>query len=232
MLDHALPHIASNDVVIVCPEYSQFYDNLYLGTEDLCRVVLDASPRQLLKLRGQQLVRALKYIPKYALAKYKLSEYLPGQSRVEEVYLRKSFNKYGDMVKHWTMKPGHIQPLEPTPGASFSPEAMAYLVEFSRLLDKRGASLFVTFPAFQRQSFINHETEIRFIEAQYRLSGFNLLGSADKYLVPDSLLFDTPYHLTEAGVNYRTNLLIRDFRSASIANPHRIAMMDKNGKKP
>src|SRR6185436_2945847 len=98
MLDHTLPFVRMGDIVIISPEYSQFYEKLSIGTEDLPRVLLDTSPSEMFKLRWPQLANSLKYFPRYSLSKYKLTEYFNKATiDSEQVYLRNSFNQFGDM---------------------------------------------------------------------------------------------------------------------------------------
>ncbi len=213
MLDHALPHIQPGDVVIVCPEYSQFYESLSIGTEDLLRIVLDKSPKELFNLRWSQLSHSLKYIPKYALSKFKPSEYFfDAQANSKQVYLRSSFNQYGDMDKHWLLPGGEFNALDPMLPVSYDRNVVGYLQEFELALEQREAALFITFPALHEKSFDSETEEIAWVEQQLHAGGFSVLGNPSRYRMPDSLMFDTPYHLIKVGVDYRTQLLIEDIK--------------------
>ncbi|HZB13232.1 MAG TPA: hypothetical protein VE467_09405 [Chryseolinea sp.] len=43
---------------------------------------------------------------------------------------------------------------------------------------------------------------------------FFRVGSTDRYLNPETLMFDTPYHLIKKGVDLRTELMIEDIKLA------------------
>ena len=43
---------------------------------------------------------------------------------------------------------------------------------------------------------------------------FNLLSNPERYIIPDSLIFNSEYHLTKKGVDMRTFLLIEDLKKA------------------
>jgi hypothetical protein len=79
----------------------------------------------------------------------------------------------------------------------------------TEVLDK-GATLFISYPSFQDISFSQSVEKIKRVEQQYAANNFILLGTPERYMMPDSLMFDTSYHLTEEGADYRTQLLIED----------------------
>lgn len=213
MLDHTLPFVRAGDVVIISPEYSQFYEKLSIGTEDLPRVLLDTSPAEIFKLRWPQFANSLKYFPRYSFSKYKLTEYFSkATSNSQQVYLRNSFNRFGDMDRHWSLKKRAFDPLPAIPANTFDPEVLGYMNNFKKLIEQGGAHLYITFPALDENSFANEEKEIMFIEQQFKASNFLLLGNPVRYKMADSLMFDTPYHLTKKGVDLRTQLLIEDLQ--------------------
>ena len=66
MLDHTLQYVRPNDIIIVSPEYSQFYDHLAYGKEELLRTILDVAPNEIFDLRRKQVWQIIKYLPRYA----------------------------------------------------------------------------------------------------------------------------------------------------------------------
>jgi hypothetical protein len=215
MLDNALQNVKMGDVVIVCPEYSQFYDNLSKGTEDLLRVVIDESPSAIFQLRTEQFTNSLKYIPKYALSKFKPSEYF-FKENTHEVYLRSSFNQYGDMTTHWLLMRKSFMTLTPLIHGQYDTHVIESLKQFKRAIELKGAQLYITFPALHHQSFEQNSIEINRIEDHIRAEAFLVLGNPLRYRMPDSVMFDTPYHLTQPGVNLRTLLLIEDLKKSTL----------------
>jgi hypothetical protein len=41
-----------------------------------------------------------------------------------------------------------------------------------------------------------------------------VMGSPERYVMPETLMFDTPYHLIKKGVDLRTELMIEDIKLA------------------
>lgn len=209
MLDNTLRYVHPGDMLLVCPEYAQFYDDLARGTEDLLRVVLDQSPGELVQLHSRQLSNSLTYLPRYALAKFKPTEYFFYEQE-NEVYLRSSFNRYGDMTTHWFLSRQSFPVLPPLDPKTFNTDVIDYLKRYEAKLKTKGAHLYITFPALQDKSFDQDSTEIKRLEDRLRKAGFTVVGSPARYRMPDSLMFDTPYHLLQPGVNLRTHVLLED----------------------
>lgn len=220
MLDNALRYVKAGDVVIVCPEYSQFYENLSIGTEDLLRVVIDKSPAAIFQLSPNQLSNSIKYIPKFALSKFKPSEYFY-QENSTEVYLRSSFNQYGDMTAHWQLKGKSFNRLTPLIHAQYDAHVIESLKIFKNAVEQKGAQVYITFPALHRQSFDQDSIEINRIEDGIHAEELLVLGKPLRYRMPDSVMFDTPYHLTQPGINLRTQLLVEDLRKATARSRNR-----------
>jgi hypothetical protein len=218
MLDHSVDNIRPGDVVIVCPEYSQFYGNAAYGEDYLIRIIMDISPSEMLMLRGKQLSTQLSFLPRYAFSKFKVTQYLPHEEDLltKIVYKRVAFNQYGDVFKHWTMEKVAVQPYASI-GERFNDQVIEKLLEYKRQVEKKRAVLFVTFPAFQSESFRNQHGAISRIEHSLKEKGFRLLGDPKRYRMPNDLIFDTPYHLTKDGVSIRTQLLIDDLKRSNIS---------------
>lgn len=214
MLDHTLAYVRPGDIIVVSPEYSQFYDELAYGREELLRTILDVAPHEIFKLRKKQLWHVIKYIPRYALSKFKPSEYASDNADETSVYERSAFNQFGDAYRHWEMAPQTFPALEPP--SNYDPSVVNMLLDYKLDIEQRGATLYITFPALEKSSFENQVKEIATVEKDLRRNGFNLLGNPQRYKMPQEIMFDTPYHLTKQGVDYRTQLLVSDIRKNSI----------------
>ncbi len=210
MMDNTIRYVEEGDVVIVSPEYEQFTSIAY-GGEELLRTVTNYSVDKLKDLRNKQLLSISKYIVKYSLSKYRPIEYT--QYRENKIYGVNSFNEFGDACGHWGLESTYF-PV--SYGGGKLPEDMYIfdqLDSFRNIIEAKGARLFVTFPGYQGSSFDNNIDFITTIADQFKRYEFNLLGTPTRYRIPDSLMFDTPYHLTKEGTDYRTSLLIEDLKS-------------------
>ena len=209
MLDNTLVNIKSGDIVIIAPEYSHFYASNAYGGEELLRTILDVSPLEMMKLSRQQLVNIFSFIPKYSFSKFRPNEYI-GFSE-SNIYSVSSFNKFGDAVGHWNLPKEKFAPFESL-GDDYNPTIIENLLIFRKKIEEKGGNLFISYPGYQDISFDKSTAQIAKIESALKQNNFTILGNPQRYKIPDSLMFNTPYHLLKKGVDIRTNLLITDLK--------------------
>ena len=210
MLDNTLPYIRSGDTVIVSPEYNQFYGTFGYGGTELLRTILDVDYTQLSKLRPRQWLNIFKFIPNYALTKLDPAEYFSKVDK-DDIYGAGSFNEYGDAYKHWNLEKQDYAPDEPITDP-FNYSVLDELYIFKQKLEAKGAVLYITFPGTESTSFDNNKNQIMKVENELKKKGFSLLGTPERYKIPDAMTFNSSYHLIKKGVDYRTCLLIGDIR--------------------
>ncbi len=209
MMDNTLPYLREGDIVVVSPEYHQFYNNDAYGKEELLRTLCDIRPFNINHLRWQQWENISPLIPKYCLSKINPLEYLNGKE--DKVYGVNSFNEYGDAYKHWRMQREEFS-IFPRIYYKFESVIIEEMLRFRAEVEKKKAKFYVTFPCYQDKSFDESKVEIKEIEATFRKNKFTLLGSPERNKMHDSLMFNTTYHLIKKGLDYRTNLLIEDLK--------------------
>lgn len=212
MMDSTLPHVRRGDVVVLVPEYSHFYGGRAYGGEELLRTVVDVDRRSISTLTFRQWANVARYLPKLALSKLRPGEYVSTQGAQPGVYERRSFNRYGDVWVHWSLAREPFAAYEPASG-SFDETVIADIRDFEKQVLGRGAVLYLSFPGFQAASFTNLRGQIAQIETRLRETGLVLLGTPERYALPEVYMFNTPYHLNKQGVDFRTRLLIADLRT-------------------
>ncbi len=212
MLGSILPYIRKNDIVIVSAEYQQFYGDVANGRIELLSIVCDISPNTKNTLDRSQYCEIIKYAPKYALSKLNPLTFFKAPAADTDIYDRLAFNAYGDACKHWQLPKEVADPISIPDG--FNNEAFDLLINFKKSIEEKKAVLFITYPAYQQESFEKNPTKINQLENLFKSNGFILLGTPKRYEFPDSLIFNTPYHLTGKGVKKRTELLIEDLKKA------------------
>jgi hypothetical protein len=211
MMDSTLPYVRSGDIVLVIPVYEQFYGSFAYGNKRLLRTVMDVSRFDLGVVRKKQWVKIIPCLPRYSFSKLKPTEYF-GIKDADVGFLN-SFNEYGDATYHWNLAKRKFAPFGP--GVEpFDYSVVDELHDFEKKLIEKGAVLFVSFPAFQETSFNNNKADILKVEEELIKKGFSVLGTPDRYKLDDSLMFDSPYHLTKKGADFRTKLLLEDIEVA------------------
>jgi hypothetical protein len=211
MLRNSLHFIKENDIVVISPEYHQFYGSLADGDIVLLSILIDVLP-QFEDTDFKQLLGLSKYIPEYAVSKLKIWQYFKkGDTTKLNDVGRYSFNKYGDAYIHWTMKrPENFVSYDI--GGEFNDEIINLLHYYNKELQLKKAKLFITFPAFEEKCFNRNISYIKKIENKLIQNDFHVIGIPERYKMNDSVIFKTAYHLTKKGVDYRTSLLIDDIK--------------------
>ncbi len=213
MLDNTIQYIKENDIVILVPEYFHLFNDYNEASQELLRTVFEVNPSKFKLLNPIQLINIIPHIPEYTLSKIKPTEYF--NVTESDCYSVNSFNQYGDAVAHWDR-----------PGRKFSPYSIQGTLnllviqairEFQSEIEKKNAVLLISFPSYQESSFMKSAEKINLVEDAYKSNGFTVLGNPRRYMFPDSLMFDTPYHLIKKGVDQRTVLFIEDFKKTDYA---------------
>lgn len=78
MLSNIVDYIRENDIVVLSPEYQQFYGNLSNGQAELLTMIIDVSP-QTINLPFSQYIKLIPHFPKYSSSKLRLWNYLKKQ---------------------------------------------------------------------------------------------------------------------------------------------------------
>ena len=209
MMDDVLDDIRPGDIVVIAPEYQQFYGDAAYGRNELLRIVMEIDRDSLNNLNTKQWLQILPYFPKFALSKLKPSEYFFQQSKNVGVYERRAFNQYGDVDIHWNLQSKEVEPISQLPN-DFNEKLIKEMVNFREKVKQKGADVYVTFPGYQEGSFKNSEEEIANLKTKLIENDFILLGSPERYKIPNNMMYDIFYHLSKEKVELRTRRLIED----------------------
>lgn len=209
MMDSVVDDVRDGDVVILAAEYDHFFGDFADGGNELLRVVFDVDRSSIVLLDIHQWLKILPLLPKYAASKLNPDEYTVPKNTSVGVYEKQSFNIYGDVDAHWDMEKEEVIPY----GAikdEINEELLGAVSEFQTKIQKKNATLYISFPGFQDVSFQNSESKISNLEKVLKANKFSLLGTPERYRMNNSMIFNTPYHLTKEGADLRTHLLIED----------------------
>ncbi len=208
-LDHVLPHIKKGDVVLVVPEYAQFYGDFGYGDKELLLTVADVRAAAWSDLNWKQIKNILPFVPKYAFTKFNGSEYKKPKGKI--LNLKQAFNDYGDWAQRFDSV--HNTATYEKEQGRFNESVLQHLKDFEAAVEQKGAQMLVSFPALQQQSFDNSVESIQAVGKAYRDNGFRVIGNPGQYRLPNELMYDTPYHLNDQGVKLRTAMLVSDLKA-------------------
>lgn len=211
MIDDIKPRLKKGDIVILAPEYQHYFGNQAFGGNDLLRLLLDVQPSGFSILRKQHLPNLVKGVPIYVQSKFIYSQY--SYNKEMDVYGKHIFNKYGDSDFHWNLDARPFPQVHPIRG-NFNHELVKEILKFDQYVNNLGGKLYVTYPGCDQASLEVIREQVNEVKTELEGSGLEILGTPDRYGMPQDLMFDQIYHLSKKGVDRRTDLLIEDFQEA------------------
>jgi hypothetical protein len=210
MLDNYKSYFHKGDIVVISPEYEQFYGDYAYGEEVLIRTIVDVNRENYKLLKLKHFKIHLGSVPKILLSKLSIEDYKYQCSG--GFHERTAFNQFGDAVAHWNSTATGGYSLHVLEG-DYNFKLISYLKDFEKDMDKIGVKVFITYPCFDAESFDSNIDKIRFHERQIIDSGMETLGNPERYKFKKEFCFDSPYHLNKKGAEIRTNLLIENLKS-------------------
>ena len=194
--------LREGDIVVFCPEYGAGEKRLY-GESTLVRILSTHLPQAYSKLSFAQWLHISKYIGihyREARKHRKIEEF-------DGPYSVKAINGYGDI--EWerehqdTISCYDIKNL-------IDEELVSYYKYVHATTKKRGIRLLFLPPTLLGSNYHKDAAQIEKWAGYLKQNGIPLQAEPSKYAFPDSLYFDTPYHMTSVGADVRTKVMIDD----------------------
>jgi hypothetical protein len=211
MLESTIDYVQEGDIVILSPEYQHFFGSFAYGREFLLYSAFDVDGMAPWELSLKHWENVYSFFPKYAFSRFKPTQYLTFKG--SDINRADSYNRYGDLYVHWNMPQQAVPPFNQISHDAYNPEVMDRVLAYRDEVERRGAHFFATFPGTQRSSYENCEAQIQLVHQKLKAHNVDLLGTPERYIMPDSLMFNFPYHMVKEGVDRRTRLLVEDLQS-------------------
>ena len=201
--------INKGDIVVCVPEYQQFLGDFAYGNETALRILSSTYPQGYEHVTLKQHLYLLRYAPdvfRSALSSRNAEPY-------GGPYAVSALNGYGD-VECYEFR-GHVEgiPVGKLDG-DLQKQAFSILKDLDEYCSKCEATFLVFPPAFRQEAYEVNKSIINRIWTMLCDSGLPVVSCPQTYSFPDSLFYDTDYHLTKAGADYRTNMIIMDINYA------------------
>ncbi len=215
MLDQVNRRLRPGDIVAVMPEYSQF-DRMFNGDDEgtLSDVVIYGEGDGWEDLNYQQRLNVVLGFPAH----------LKGRRRIDldramkkngYIYATRNFNEYGDEAAHRVQKPKPID--KKVIKAEANPENIREIAYKIRDMESKGARVILLWPTTIQS---NYEANMPLLsDVTNTLGQYDIrFASQPDYLVqPDSLAYDTPYHMSGPAVEIVTDKIILLFKKLGMA---------------
>ena len=211
MMDDIKSRLKPGDIVILAPEYQHYFGKQAFGGNDLLRLLLDVQPSGFSVLRKEHIPNLLKGVPIYFQSKFVYGHYF--YNKEIDVYGKHIFNEYGDSDFHWNLEKREFPEVQPIRG-KFNHNLIKEIVDLNNFIDNLGGVLFVTYPGCDEVSLEIIRAQVDEVQLELESSELNILGTPDRYGMPEDMMFDQIYHLSKKGVERRTALLIEDLQNA------------------
>ncbi len=221
MLAQVRPYIKSGDVVIVVPEYDQFYGDYANGDNTLNTALLYAPADRIPDfIRSYSIVDVVlrprventrrSFLQAFAAALGKEQMLFPPDTNA--VYNRHSFNQYGDAVSHLDkkgMNPDSIfvKPLPPL--KDFNRGTLGDLNSIASKSKEEKAYSYFLFPSYIDRSYVINVAAIDSLRRKLA-DGMQIpiVGTPKDFVMQKQFFFDTRYHLNREGRQLRTAKMI------------------------
>jgi len=212
-------YINRGDVIVLVPEYENFYTDNFYGEMELVSVLFDIDPAGREHVNSKQWEYLLKYMPTYSAKKIK--NYIPTLFRKSylateiDIYDRRSFNEFGDAYIHWALPNQNYMPSKRNSGAEkVNPEVIVFIKSFKGYVEGKGAKLVILPPVIEEQSYNNQNKMINEIGVALDENNIGFMVKPDTYKFTADYFFNSYYHLNKKGVDKRTEMVIGNLAPA------------------
>ncbi len=219
MLDLSEGAINKGDIVIICPETDPQTYSLHFDARNMWQAA-ESKPSMITKLPTDDIMKVIAAFPDYYNAKKEF--FKTGTTpNPEGVYRADSFNEYGDIdyKREYNSMLSFVDEnklVDLTPNL-ITDEFADYLNDYAKKAQKKGATVYFSFPPINEASLTESTTDERIYEFYTSLTkklDFEVISNINDYILDKEYFFDTNYHLNDTGVEYRTSLLSSDILRA------------------
>ncbi len=219
MINEVVPFLKKGDMLVISPEYQLFFGKYAYGTKELLYMVWDVNPELQKFVTFPQKLHLVQYISEYVNEKMEYirsnnwKNPIPKKRLTPGIYDREAFNKHGDVFLHWDMANQDFKPHKAitTP---INKKLLKFLYKTTGELEENGIRSVLIYPVYQESSFKKNKKRIHELHTQLVNTGISLPVLPQRYCFPDSLFFNTPYHLNGKGVLKRSDMLLQDLLHA------------------
>ncbi len=218
ILDNTSQYLHAGDILVVSPEYEQFFVGLPWGDYALTNLFYIHPTKYYSLLNWQQWNTIVENTPMLAqqralLQKQNIRNYLKSilytnyqPSQYRSVYHYTSFNGYGDVTKHWEWEKTY-NPKEATKQIKLStPEEAFVEYLFAKLdyLESQGIQV-IMYPSIGSESWYTTSwMNVAYVDSLLEENNYPYVCEPMELIYPDSLFYDTPQHLHKEGTDKRT----------------------------
>lgn len=215
MLEELKNSLKEGDMAVLSIEYFLSAD----GSESHKKRTIEAFPEARKFIRTgliQQILSKLLYYQEITRNNIKGSRFKAGRNEimpsdeVDSIYSRKSFNQAGDVIAHLDMPPAKELANRWALKYRYWGEEIGMLNDFYEFCRARKIAAVFMFPAYAESEFKkNYDAIMRLHQDLQKNLLMPVAGTPEDFAFPDSLFFDSIYHLNKDGRQLRTGRIIK-----------------------
>ena len=196
--------LSEGDIVLFIPEYGSDKSFLY-GEATVFRILNAHLPFCYNKLTATQWLNLYKYLGVY------FTDFLShiGTKKATGPYSENSLNEFGDIECEREHK-SNIKNVEIS--EKLDESLISYYKYVHDFAHNKHLRLVFLPPSLMASSYKKNYQQIESFAEQLKQSGIPWQSSPINYVFPDTLFYDTPYHLIQPGANIRTEQMIKDIQ--------------------
>jgi hypothetical protein len=208
-LDNTLKYLEEGDILVIAPEYDCFYGNAPYGSTELAVLFfMDPSISDDFNTKQfQTVIFRTKELLKY---------YISTLSKAEnDIFTVSGFNEHGDFTNHLNKPPRLIGHLSVDEFKTINTNFLDYYENAIAALRNRGIRVIIIPPSLAETSYKKIEEGLMPLFSEFDRRDLNFSIPPQESVYPDSLFFDSVYHLGSEGLMIRTGQLLKLLKSRS-----------------
>lgn len=206
--------LQEGDVVVLAPEFAMLENSVSYSTTWMA---VENAPKLLKGLPLSYIPGMVSSYHTYAKQKMALWKEKGAPTATPEAeYTAAGFGPWGDITFHreQLLESGYDKnnTLVLTED-SLSPEVVTAINQFAKKAEKAGVTVLLTWAPFDELAYQGSEEEMQhFFETLQEKVHVPYIGNLQDCLMPAELFYDSNNHLTSAGAQLRTQMLLRDLK--------------------
>lgn len=208
ILDNTARNLRKGDILIISPEYSQFYGDEYFGHQPMTDLVYLNFGEYSKILSLKQWWAVANFTPMSIMSRisYTASTIVGGQT--DNVYCKSGFNSNGDLVGYRSLPSKEI-PVKTAAFQNFNEESFECFVRTLKEIEQKGVTVLLYPPPVYDKRF--EVLKVNADELALRLSeaGYPFICLPDDCTYGKEKFFDTAYHLNKDGAEQNSLHLTR-----------------------
>lgn len=209
--------IHEGDWVVLSPEYHHFLsESMFNGEDVLAALLFDVNRDCIQYVKPGQWLALFPDICLYSskkivnISSQKVDDF-------EELFTRESFNMYGDEVAHYGLSSTIHSGEKPALKDGVYARAIGRVSKFRDYVQSRGARFFLVACPYPETQYALDERVITEIVKSVSAAGLSFLIEPQACLFPDSLMFNSFFHLSGEGAEIRTEQLVNRLQTECLS---------------